>query len=235
MDLRLSADDKLVVIHDRKVNRTTYDNGAVRRFTAKQLAAMDARRSAPPWPRKRGTGVSTLDRVLEKTPEAKGYYLEVKADSPAVMEKVARLLADRFPTPRESRKVVVMSTERHFHLALRSLAPHIALGLVSLRPDIQKQMDDFDYQHLVLHWSVCRPAIIRQARERKVELAVWNVNDPMAIRGLYLANVDSVITDFPSMAIPLVGSLEKKIEATQEQAQPVNELVRSLMAAYQER
>lgn len=39
-------------------------------------------------------------------------YLEVKADSPAVMRKMARLLAKRFPTSRKARKVVVMSTER---------------------------------------------------------------------------------------------------------------------------
>jgi len=78
MDLRLSADNKMVVIHDKRVDRTTYDSGPVSRFTAREQAAMDARRSAPPWPRKREAGIPTLDRVLEKTPEAKGYYLEVQ-------------------------------------------------------------------------------------------------------------------------------------------------------------
>ena len=68
LDVQMSKDDKLVVIHDNKVNRTTYCRGNVNQFTASELANMDARRGTPPWPRKRGANIATLDALLDATP-----------------------------------------------------------------------------------------------------------------------------------------------------------------------
>jgi glycerophosphoryl diester phosphodiesterase len=42
MDVQLSADNQPVVIHDRRVDRTTGGVGPVKRFTANQLAELDA-------------------------------------------------------------------------------------------------------------------------------------------------------------------------------------------------
>src|SRR5215212_8361264 len=42
MDVQLSADNRAVVIHDARVNRTTNAAGFVENFTADHLAGMDA-------------------------------------------------------------------------------------------------------------------------------------------------------------------------------------------------
>jgi glycerophosphoryl diester phosphodiesterase len=42
MDVQLSADNRAVVIHDARVNRTTNETGLVENFTARHLAEMDA-------------------------------------------------------------------------------------------------------------------------------------------------------------------------------------------------
>lgn len=207
LDLGLSADEELVVIHDKKVNRTTYSRGAVQKYTASELAKMDARRSGPPWPRKKDAGVPTLNAVLEATPEIKGYYLEVKPGPLPVMQRMAQLLAERFDNRAAAKRVVISSMNQKLHSNLYDLAPHIHLGLVSLRPDAVRALDEFDYQHLVLPWGVCNPWVLRYARKRGVELAVWTVNDAQMIKNMYRLKVDSVITDYPSMALPLVASL----------------------------
>lgn len=209
LDLRLSADEQLVVVHDKNVNRTTYNSGAVNSFTARELATMDARRSGTPWPRKKGAGIPTLDALLKATPEIKGYQLEVKSNSGATMEHIARLLADKFSSPGKSKKIVVTSSNQHLHNNLRALAPHIPLGLVSMRPDALRQLEEFDFQQLVLSWDVCYPSTVRHARRQGVSVAVWTANDPQLIKTLYKLKVDSVITDYPSMALPLVASLRR--------------------------
>lgn len=38
LDVQISRDEKLVVIHDNKVNRTTYSRGRVNQFSAGELA-----------------------------------------------------------------------------------------------------------------------------------------------------------------------------------------------------
>lgn len=210
LDLGLSADGQLVVVHDRKVNRTTYNKGAVNRFSATQLAKMDARRSGPPWPRKKQVGIPTLDATLAATPEIKGYLLEVKPAGRKLTEQMAELIAQRFVNRREARGIVITSMNTYFHRYLREIAPHLPLGLISVRPDAARELEAFPYEHLILPWGACNPFAIRQAKKQGAEIAVWTVNDPQMIKNLYRLKVDSIITDYPSMALPMVGSLMRK-------------------------
>ncbi len=50
LDLRLSSDEELVVIHDETVNRTTDGRGLVAHKSVAELARLDARRAGPDWP-----------------------------------------------------------------------------------------------------------------------------------------------------------------------------------------
>ena len=40
-----------------------------------------------------------------------------------------------------------------------------------------------------------------------VHISAWTVNDASVVRNLFDMGVDSVITDYPSMAVPLVSYL----------------------------
>ena len=48
LDVRLSSDGQLIVLHDSDVTRTTGVRGNVRQYT-QQLGVMDARRNTPGW------------------------------------------------------------------------------------------------------------------------------------------------------------------------------------------
>lgn len=207
LDLGLSKDNRLVVIHDKKLQRTTYSHGQVSAYTAAELAKMDARRSGPPWRGRKQIGIPTLEAVLEATPEAKGYFLEVKPASRKVTLQIAELLVELFPTARSARRIVITSMNPQLHVHLREVAPHLSLGLITLRPDAARELEEFDYQHLILPWGVCNPYVVRSARKQGAEVAVWTVNDPQMIKNLFRLKVDSIITDYPSMALPMVGSL----------------------------
>lgn len=212
LDLRLSQDKQLVVIHDKKVNRTTNDRGAVSTYSARELANMDARRDGPPWPTRKDAGIPTLDTILDATAEVKGYYLEVKSGPVAEMEQMAALIAERFPGPDEVRQVVITSMNQNFHHLLRKLAPHIPLGLVSARPDSRRELEELDFQHLILPWGAVNSFnsfALSHARKQGIKVAAWTVNDPQTLKKLFRMKVDIVITDYPSMALPLVASLQR--------------------------
>jgi len=209
VDLRLSSDDKLVVVHDKTLTRTTGTRGKPGKFTAKELAAMDARQDGPPWSRKRDCGVPTLKALLKATKGLEGYQLEVKSDSKAVIKRIAQHLAKRFDTEKAARKIVVTSSDFYLHECLAELAPHITRGMVIMRPDAMSQLEELGCKYCVLHWSVCNPLAVRQLRRSGMHISAWTVNDAQTIKNLYKLKVDSVITDYPSMAIPLVGALER--------------------------
>lgn len=205
LDVQMSRDEKLVVIHDSKVNRTSYSRGSVNQFSAGELAKMDARRSGPPWPRKKGANIATLDAVLAATPETQSYQIEVKSARRSVIELVAEQLSQRFPTRQAARCIIVTSSDLKLHDCLQDIAPHIARGLVSVKPDPLDTLLKYECDYLVTGWAVCNYYMVSRARKAGIEVSVWTVNDPRIIKNLYRLRVHSVITDYPSMALPLVG------------------------------
>jgi glycerophosphoryl diester phosphodiesterase len=46
-------------------------------------------------------------------------------------------------------------------------------------------------------------------KRRGIHVSAWTVNDASVIEELYRLGVDSVITDYPSMALPLVAALAR--------------------------
>ena len=209
IDLRLSSDDQLVVIHDKTLKRTAGKWGAVRACKASELSRMDARADGPPWPRQQDCGVPTLEALLKATQKLKGYQLEVKPDSKTVLRRIARHLADRFDTPPASDRIVVTSSNFYLHECLAELAPHITRGLVILRPEAMEKLGQLGCSYCVMHWSACNPYTVRQLRKAGMHVSAWTVNAEQMIKNLYKLKVDSVITDYPSMAVPLVAALER--------------------------
>jgi len=64
-DVRLTRDDRLVVIHDTTVDRTTDGAGAIADLTYRRIAGLDARGDFSDWPAP--CRVPTLRDTLEAT------------------------------------------------------------------------------------------------------------------------------------------------------------------------
>lgn len=97
LDVRLSADDKLAVLHDATVDRTTNGSGAVSDLTSSELAALDARSDFADWPEP--AGVPILDDILNLD-DGELYLIEIKSDAPVRLTRVCELLRatlERYP------------------------------------------------------------------------------------------------------------------------------------------
>lgn len=90
LDLRLSADGAIVVMHDARVNRTTDGRGAVADLTLAELRRLDAgsRFSA----RFAGERVPTLEEVLDLLPRDVWANLQIKKDGPIAAEVTRTLV-----------------------------------------------------------------------------------------------------------------------------------------------
>lgn len=210
LDVRLSKDQQLVVVHDDKVNRTTSSKGRVSSFTAAELKKMDARRDSPPWPKKSFTGISTLDEVMKNTPGIKGYNIEVKSSGKNNVQLICELLADRLDSKQNIKGVFVTSSDLYCHEVLMNIAPHIDRGYVSVRPNPFPILEKYQCRYLSALWGTCNTMTVRHAHSMDMHVTAWTVNDASAIQSLYKMKVDSVITDYPSMAVPLIAKLSKK-------------------------
>jgi glycerophosphoryl diester phosphodiesterase len=208
-DLRLSSDKEIVITHDATIDRTCYGSGKVDSFSLQQLEKLDGRNDGPPWPSKKDTGIVSLRKVLAKTPEIKLYQFEVKAGPESVLEEIAKQLSIMFPTKKSAKKIVITSFDTHMHKLMKIHAPYIALGLVSEMQGCLAQAQQLECDYLIIGSKICTSSLVSRAHKQNMHVSVWTVNDIAAIDRLNAMGVDSIVTDYPSMAIPYVGSLQR--------------------------
>ena len=210
IDLRLSKDGQLVVVHDTTVNRTTSQRGKIGKFTAKQLAHMDAREDGPPWPNKRQTGIPSLTALVDALPRIRHWQLELKSGSERYNQQLADAVVDWLEDRNEEARFVVTSSEPTLLTEVQRQRPDQQTGYVSTIPEPSMILAACNCEYLIAHWSTLVNALlIRRLQRQGVHISAWTVNDASVITNLHQLGVDSVITDYPSMAVPLVATLER--------------------------
>lgn len=200
LDLHLSVDGELIVIHDDTLQRTTGRRGKVSRYTAAELTAMNAHRGGPPCAEP--CPIPTLRTLFEQCP-FEHWQLEVKTPSRTQAPRLVRAIQQLVEEFSLSEKVVVTSSSRLLLRTAQQIAPQIARGLVAeyTRLDPVKTALRYGCALLVLDRRLCTPERIARAQRQGLHVSAWTVNDPAEIRRLVTAGIDSLITDFPDLAI----------------------------------
>ena len=128
LDVRLSADGRLVVIHDQTVDRTTDAAGPVSAYTGAQLARLDARAAHPDWPER--PGVPLLSEVLEGYAGRVRLAIEIKRDTPERLERVCAAVVEHVERYRVAAGVTVTSFDPPALEIMRRLAPALPRALI---------------------------------------------------------------------------------------------------------
>jgi glycerophosphoryl diester phosphodiesterase len=212
LDVHLSRDGEVMVIHDATLERTTTGSGPVRERTAAELGALRLKDrggavTAEPVP--------TLDQVVALAATGKRQMLlEIKTDEqrrryPGIEEKVFAVL-DRH---RFISFAIVMSFEGETWRRLRQLRPDARTGaLYSSRalptPAIEPELQVLRQAGVVfvgLEQRTVTADVARQARLAGLTLGVWTVNEREAIERFIGHGVGIVITDRPDLAKAALG------------------------------
>jgi glycerophosphoryl diester phosphodiesterase len=207
LDLRLSRDAELVVIHDETVNRTTDGRGLVAHKSAAELAGLDARRGGADWPDPQP--VPTIARVLEEFPELAHLQLEAKPVDAGNRALMAARLAALYRDFALYERATVTSFDTGLLRAVGAADPRIPLGLVTdrTRPDPLKTARALGVRLLVLHWKLCTARRVDAAHEAGLDVSAWTVNEDAELRRLYALGVDSAVTDHPTRMVALLRRL----------------------------
>ena len=209
IDLRLSADDQLVVIHDHDLQRTAGLDRRVDHCTAEQLAAVSATASGPLWNDAGDCSVPTLERLLAACAGLKTLQLEMKSDEHSPRAPLLAGLVRFLDQYQGDHELIVTSFDHRLLEQLREQRPEQAIGAISYQPDVIETARQLNCEYLCVHYSICDEAFIDLARQQPLHLSVWTVNNPRRLEWLYEQGIDSIITDYPSMAIPLLSKLQR--------------------------
>jgi len=205
LDVTLTRDRRVVVIHDDAVDRTTDGGGPVADFTLEELKRLDA----GAWfdPRFAGERIPTLAEVFDAVGEEMGINIEIKGGavepdfpSDAVERQVARLISERDAR----RRVLVSSFDPDALIRVRELDAQCRIGLLADDPvtnddlALCRRLDAFSLNPD--HRNVDKAGMDR-LRGAGFRVFPYTVNDPMEIERLLDLGVDGVITDDPAAAL----------------------------------
>ncbi|MBU3058461.1 glycerophosphodiester phosphodiesterase [Pseudomonas indica] len=200
LDLHLSRDGELMVIHDPTLKRTTGRHGKVVQHSAEELVGYDARQGGPGWVHP--CPIPRLSELFEKC-DFEHWQLEVKSASRVRAARTVlaiQALAERYGL---LDKVTVTSSSREVLRALNRLTPQLSRGLVAEYAwlDPLKVAKHNGCELLALNWTLCTPERLEKAQKQGLHVSVWTVNEPALMRRLADFGVDSLITDFPGLAV----------------------------------
>lgn len=206
LDVYLSADQELVVIHDDTVDRTTGQSGKVRNFSAMALSQMKAFEEWPGWSQSHPDfnqyhqGIPTLHEILADWPELESIQLEVKPAPDKDLAIVAREIIKLCQDFKLEDRGIITSSSKPFHQFLNELNSPQASGLVAddkiVNPVETARSLNCDY--LCLDWKLCNEEIVKAAARAGLIVSLWTVNDTSTLNAFRKWKIDGVITDIPS-------------------------------------
>ena len=200
LDLHLSRDGELMVIHDPTLKRTTGRRGKVAQHDAAELVKYDARQGGPNW--KTPCPIPRLSELFEKC-DFEHWQLEVKSASRVRAARTVLAIKELAERYQLKERITVTSSSREVLRALNRLAPEISRGLVAEYNwlDPLKVARQHGCYLLALKWTLCTPERLEKARKQGLHVSVWTVNEPALMRRLADFGVDSLITDYPGLAV----------------------------------
>jgi glycerophosphoryl diester phosphodiesterase len=197
LDVQLTRDGQLVVLHDLELGRTVQGEGAVRDHTLAELSALDA----GAWfaLEYAGARVPSLADVLDLTAGKAALNVEIKSPEPD-WDATASAVIDLLVAKERLDSTVISSFETGSLRAVRERSPQARVGVLWHATELDPMWllaEALDARSVHPHWSLVDAAVVEQAHARGLAVFVWTVNEPEAIAMLRGFGVDGIISDYP--------------------------------------
>ena len=213
LDVHLTADGELAVMHDETLDRTTDRTGSIATLTMKEIAAADAGHQFPgddgsfPF-RGKGLQVPTFAEVLDWLPEGIGLVVEVK--TPAATDATVEAL--RGSRVRAADAATLISFDEKTIDRSRELDAGLPTGylLVPSQPIEPALTYAVQHGHAAVHpWEVdlgLDPLpLLPMANAYGRLIGCYVVNDPARMQQLAAYGLWGFVTDLPAVAREALG------------------------------
>ncbi|MBX3037704.1 MAG: glycerophosphodiester phosphodiesterase [Anaerolineales bacterium] len=218
MDLHITKDDVLVLIHDETIDRTTNGSGEVESMTLDEIKQYDAgydwsndNNATFPF-RGQGITIPTLEEVFTAFPQMK-MTIEIKKSNKSMIQP----FCDMIHAYNMQEKIVVASFYDDKMKAFREACPEVAtssaknettvfvlLSKVFLTGFYSPQFYSLQVPEESSGITVMTESFIRAAHERNLAVEPWTINDEETMRKFIEWGVDGIMTDRPDIMIEIL-------------------------------
>jgi glycerophosphoryl diester phosphodiesterase len=210
LDVQLTSDGAVVVIHDPTLDRTTSGRGDVRRMKLAEVRAVSAGYPDRFGDAFAGERVPTLADALALLRDRARVMIEIKKESvsddaeggieASTLAEVRRLgMADR---------VALISFDHRALLRLREQAPEVTRGHLFGRttPDeVLRAAEDAGCGVVMPHKSQLSDELVERVRRAGLKLATWVVDEPEELRRLARFGLYGVGSNRPGVLLDAIS------------------------------
>lgn len=193
LDLHLSKDGALIVMHDVKVDRTTDGSGLIGDFTLDELRDLDAGH---------GERIPVFEEVLDAV--TKPIQAEIKDVA------AARVLAGVMRERDLVERVDVLSFHDEALAEIRELLPDARTVLVAQGPmgsEIVTRAQAVGARLVSLSLRRISLALVQECHRAGISVISWTVNTPADLALARALGLDGVVTDMPAVKRAVEGGL----------------------------
>ncbi|MFD4872693.1 glycerophosphodiester phosphodiesterase [Streptomyces sp. NPDC058420] len=184
LDLHLSQDGALVVMHDADVDRTTDGTGPIAERTLGELRTLDAGR---------GERVPVFEEVLDA----------VKSPIQAEIKDLAaaRALAEVMHRRHLVERVEVSSFHDEAIAEIARLVPGVRTALIASRfgPEVVERATEAGAETVCLNIRRLTLEVVEAARKADLKIIGWVVNTQDQLRLVRALGLDGATTDYPEI------------------------------------
>ena len=210
LDLQLTSDGQLVVIHDDKLDRTTNGKGLVERYTYEQLKTL----SAGSWFSKDGefddVEIPLFSEVLELTGKDIMLNIEIKksGDPKKTAEKAVELIEEYGIV----NSCYVTSFSYPALKKVKQLNPKIQTAFIANLATATSYAQLPYIDAVSMNYLFVNQSVVNSAHHHGKRIFVWTVDRQSEMQKMMALGVDNIITDRPDKALEIVNS--KKVGDT---------------------
>ena len=220
LDIHMTSDGQIVVIHDDSVDRTTEGTGLVRRMTLHETQNLDAGYRFTPdggttYPyRGRGVRVPELGQVLREFPGHK-VNIDIKEEQPGVEVALLETIkgagaGDRVLVVSEIPAVVARVRELSGNgistgASRQEIRDFYRLSRLRLEFLVRPPYDALQVPVEYGGREVVTPRFLKAAHDRGVRVDVWTIDEPDEMCRLLDLGVDVIMTNRPELLEGVLG------------------------------
>ena len=206
IDVTVTADGHVILLHDETLDRTTDGQGSPTSMTLDEIRELDA----GSWfaPEYAGEGIPTLTEALETVKDRILINVEIKSEAVehGVVPKVAALIVEH-----EMLDQVVVSSFSPEALRLMKITDPAVITATLFNKELHTDRDPLEIIQEVgsrgfnISGKRLTAAMVERCHRHGIPVAVYTVNEPDDLRRLIELGVNAVFTDHPDLMIEVLA------------------------------
>ncbi|MCE5317226.1 MAG: hypothetical protein LLG04_07675 [Parachlamydia sp.] len=198
IDVHLTADEQLVLIHDAIIGRTA--SGAIGKRIAHMTLAEIQKLDAGSWfgASFKGEKIPTLDQLLQLDRGTAGIMIEVKHGH-AFPEPLAAAIVKSYRAAPKPDSLIVGSFSVLLLETVQKMAPEIPLMGIVEKKALLTSFDHLNLKYMALWYKLINPPLLATCHEAGQKIWTFTVDDLDTARFLLSIGIDGIISNKPRL------------------------------------